>query len=335
MAARRRQRERQATDMAEPAVAEPGLWQDLRPVLDQELSRLPDKYRAVVLLCDLEGKTRKEAARQLQVPEGTVAGRLARARALLARRLARHAPAVSAGSLAALASPDGASACVPAPVVTSTIRAATLFASGQAAGVISADVAVLTEGVLKSMLLTKIKTTTVAVLVACLLSAGATGLVCRAVAGQQSERTREQPQSAPTAKDQPEPEKELRALKSELARLRAENEELRGRLRKQTGNEKSDESKLVFKVYPVAGLTSPPDPEGKEAQSLLRVITNSVAPASWSVAGGEGSLEYFPEGTSLVIRQPLEIQKQVQALLEDLRKSKEEQEKSNKQQSIQ
>src|SRR5262245_12293223 len=89
-AARRRGRERQMADLPEPAGTEQKLWRDLQTLLDEELSRLPDKYRAVIVLCDLEGKTRKDAARQLGCPEGTVAGQLARARAMLAKRLARH-----------------------------------------------------------------------------------------------------------------------------------------------------------------------------------------------------------------------------------------------------
>src|SRR5262249_40853037 len=73
-AARRKARERQVTEMPEPAVTDQDLWRDLRPLLDEALSRLPDKYRAVIVLCDLEGKTRRETAGQLGVPEGTVAG---------------------------------------------------------------------------------------------------------------------------------------------------------------------------------------------------------------------------------------------------------------------
>src|SRR5262249_34368415 len=65
--AKRRRRERTLTGMPEPAMAEQPVWRDLQPLLDEELSRLPDKYRAVIVLCDLEGKTRKEAARQLGV----------------------------------------------------------------------------------------------------------------------------------------------------------------------------------------------------------------------------------------------------------------------------
>src|SRR5262249_8074968 len=87
--AKRRSRERHVPTRPEGPPA-PVPCDDLPPLLAQELARLPDRYRAVILLCDLEGRTRKETARHLGVPEGTVGGRLARARTLLARRLARH-----------------------------------------------------------------------------------------------------------------------------------------------------------------------------------------------------------------------------------------------------
>src|SRR6516165_5205966 len=79
-AAKRKGRERQVKQMPELAAVEPDLWRDLQTLLDEELSRLPDKYRVVVVLCDLDGKTRTEVAGQLGLPEGTVASRLARAR---------------------------------------------------------------------------------------------------------------------------------------------------------------------------------------------------------------------------------------------------------------
>jgi RNA polymerase sigma factor (sigma-70 family) len=173
-AAKRKKREKQVTKMPEPAVTEQDLWRDLQPLLDEELSRLPDKYRAVIVLCELEGKTRKEAARQLGVPEGTVAGQLARARTMLAKRLARHGLAVSGGVLGVVLAQTAASACVPAPVVSTTIQTASLVASGQtAAGVISAQVAALTERVMKHMLLMKLKTAMVVLLVVGMVAFGA------------------------------------------------------------------------------------------------------------------------------------------------------------------
>jgi RNA polymerase sigma factor (sigma-70 family) len=156
LAARRGVRERQVTELPEPAVSDPDLWHDLRSVLDEELSRLPEKYRVLVVLCDLVGKTRQEVAQQLDIPEGTVAGRLARARKMLAARLARRGVIVSGGLLATLLVQQTASAAVPTGVISATLKAVTLVATG--AGAISAQVVALTEGVVKSMLLLKLKT---------------------------------------------------------------------------------------------------------------------------------------------------------------------------------
>jgi RNA polymerase sigma factor (sigma-70 family) len=166
MAAKRGVRERQVADMPEPVVQE-ARSDDLLSLLDQELRRLPDKYRLVIVLGDLEGKTRTELARKLGVSEGTVAGRLARAREMLAKRLARRGLAISGGGLASALAQSAASASAPAPLVASTIQAASLFAAGQAAaaGLLSAKVVALTEGVLKTMLLTKLKTVTAVLLV--------------------------------------------------------------------------------------------------------------------------------------------------------------------------
>jgi RNA polymerase sigma factor (sigma-70 family) len=165
--ATRRKRERQAVDMPEPAAADHNIWHDLQPLLDQELGCLPDKYRVPVVMCDLEGKTRKEAAQQLSCPEGTVAGRLARARTMLAKRLARRGVVLSAGGLAAELSQHATAAGVPPALVVSTIKAATLFAAGPAAaaGVVPAQVAALTEGVLQAMFLTKLKKMAAVILV--------------------------------------------------------------------------------------------------------------------------------------------------------------------------
>jgi len=157
--AKRRTRERQGTTMPEQQAPKQDTWNDLQPLLDQELSRLSDKYRVAIVLCDLEGKTRKEAARQLRLPEGTVAGRLTRGRAMLAKRLGRHGLGVSGGALGAVLSQKAVSAGGPISVMCSTIEAASILAAGQVAatGATSVQVAALTEAVVQGMLLTKLK----------------------------------------------------------------------------------------------------------------------------------------------------------------------------------
>lgn len=181
---RRRAREKQVMDVPEPAVAQQDLWRDLQPLLDQELSQLPDAYREVIVLSDLEGKTRKEVARQLGLPEGTVGSRLARARTILAKRLTRQGVTSSGGALAAVLSQQVALAHVPASVVDSTIKAASLLTAGKVAatGAISLKVAALTEGVLKTILLTKLKAAIAVVALLGFVATVTTVLACRRVA---------------------------------------------------------------------------------------------------------------------------------------------------------
>jgi RNA polymerase sigma factor (sigma-70 family) len=169
---RRRVKEKQ---MARPeATRDPSdPWRELRPIIDEELSRLPDKYRAPVVLCDLEGRTRMEAARRLGCPEGTVSGRLSRARRMLAQRLARRGLALSGGAIATTLAVNAAAARVPATLASTTLHVASLVATGPAAaGAIPASVAALTEGVLKAMSMSKVKLALAAVLAVGLVGAG-------------------------------------------------------------------------------------------------------------------------------------------------------------------
>ncbi|HEY7422838.1 MAG TPA: sigma-70 family RNA polymerase sigma factor [Gemmataceae bacterium] len=144
--------------MPEPTVAEVR-DADLQSVLDQEVSRLPDHYRGVIILCDLESMTRKDAARQFGIPEGSVASRLARAQALLTKRLTQQGVLLSGGSVAAVFSAASASASIPPTLAASTIKTASLLAAGQAA-VVSTKVAALTEEVVRALFLAKLKTAT-------------------------------------------------------------------------------------------------------------------------------------------------------------------------------
>jgi len=170
MNAKRRVKERTAAAQVGPgASADLAPW-DLQRVLDQELNQLPDKYRAPLVLCDLEGKTRTEAAGLIGCPEGTVATRLVKARALLAKALTRRGLTLSGGGVALLLGQRAAA--VPAPLLASTMKAAHAFAAGlaAAAGLVPAEVVALTEGVLKAMSMNKTKTVLAALFAAGLLT---------------------------------------------------------------------------------------------------------------------------------------------------------------------
>ncbi len=205
--ARRMAREVQVTEMPDTEAVQQDSWSDLQPLLDEELSRLPDNYRIVIVLCDLEGRTRKEVAHQLGVPEGTVAGRLTRARAMLAKRLSRRGVVLPGGGLAAVLSHNAASAGVPNAVVSNTIGAAKLLAAGQTTGAISPTVAALTEGVLKAMLVNKLKAVVAVVLVLGFIAMGATPLSGRIASAREH-----QPPAEEKVKVPPRPGREVPAL---------------------------------------------------------------------------------------------------------------------------
>jgi serpin B len=129
---------------------------ELRSVLDEEMERLPEKYRAPVILCYLEGLTNEEAATRLGWPVGSVKGRLSRARDLLQNRLARRG--LSLALLGAIVTESTAKA-VPASLLDVTVRAAAAFAVGQSAAIsgVSAGAADLIQGALRTMLMHKLK----------------------------------------------------------------------------------------------------------------------------------------------------------------------------------
>ncbi|HEV3259406.1 MAG TPA: sigma-70 family RNA polymerase sigma factor [Gemmataceae bacterium] len=189
-AARRPLKERQALSM--PVTQDPGdgTADELRSVLDEEVNRLPEKYRAPIVLCYLKGKTYAEAAQLLGWAEGTVSGRLARARDLLHSRLVRRGVALSGGGLATVLSQVTASAAPPAALVHTTIRAAVGFAAGAPiiAGAVSHQAAVLAEGVLKSMLLTKVRIGAAILLAVGLAGTGAGVLTVRALVARRTDR---------------------------------------------------------------------------------------------------------------------------------------------------
>jgi|GEM_PF-5251411 len=134
-------------------------WAELEPLLDAELSRLPDKYRLPIVLCELEGMTLKAAAQQLGLPEGTVSGRLSRARVMLANRMRRRRLMLSAMVISASITRHAAAVTIPAPLLASTIQSVLFTATSPAglAGVYPAQVTAIMKGVLKHMFIQKLK----------------------------------------------------------------------------------------------------------------------------------------------------------------------------------
>jgi RNA polymerase sigma factor (sigma-70 family) len=176
--ARRRQTyERRAADRSRPAPSFEAAWRELRAVLDEELQRLPARYREVLVLCYLEGQTQEEAARRLGCPLGTVRSRVARARELLQERLARRGLALSGALLATTLVANAAPAAVPPALLRPTLKAALAFASGQAAGEgLSTPAVLIAEGGLQAMFAGRLKLVLTVALTATALAVGAGAL---------------------------------------------------------------------------------------------------------------------------------------------------------------
>jgi RNA polymerase sigma factor (sigma-70 family) len=194
---------------------------ELRGLLDDELSRLPEHYRNVVLLCYLEGKTQRAAGHQLGLSPGEVRGRLERARQRLRQRLTRRGLVLSGTAVSAALTAQPLAAALSTTLLRNTTRAAILFATRTApaelAALASPAAFALARGVLNAMLVTKVKSLSILVLVASLLTAG--GLLLPVPAAEGTPRVllrAKQPaptEPQPEARSQPAPKADDKAAR--------------------------------------------------------------------------------------------------------------------------
>jgi RNA polymerase sigma factor (sigma-70 family) len=280
---RRQAIERAVADLPQPEVP-PSEPQDWRPLLDEELNHLPEKYRRAIVLCDLEGRARKEAAELLGLPEGTLSSRLAMGRKMLGERLTRRGVTLSGAALAATLSPAAASAGVSSMLMTTTIRAAMLVAAGESAAV-TTPAAILMKGVLKAMFLQKLKIVTAAVMTTIALGAG--GMVYQAGVS---------PVKAQAQVVQAKAQSELEALRKEnellklnlqvvLEKVRAQEEQLRAFKGKTTAGERrlnlnrdaEGVARLLGDFIEQAALNSDPLTDAEAALKALRNAKDTLS----------------------------------------------------------
>jgi RNA polymerase sigma factor (sigma-70 family) len=187
-AMRQKARERRYSAMVTVETPDSSVLSEIRSVLDEELARLPERYRTAIVLCELEGLSRRHAARKLGICEGTLSTWLARGKIQLRDRLTRRGLTLSALVLGAVLTQDAAAVVVRPALVESTIQLATQLSSGfSLAGIVSTPVATLTEGVLKAMLFAKLKSVFLGVTTVALLTTGVGVLAQQSSPGQSAE----------------------------------------------------------------------------------------------------------------------------------------------------
>jgi RNA polymerase sigma factor (sigma-70 family) len=220
-AAKRRFHEQRAAGGSDSEMDE-FIWRDLRPILDEEIQRLPLKYQAPVVLCYFDGKTKEEAARILDLPVGTVSSRLARAREKLRARLTRRGLALSAGLLTSALSSQAVSAPVSASLINATAKAGLALAAGHAVagGLVSIKVASLTEEMVRTMFLFKANMIALGLAAALVIGSGAGVVSYRA--GSAQEQKNDSSVEDRLRDEIARLKKELERAEKEIARLKME-----------------------------------------------------------------------------------------------------------------
>jgi RNA polymerase sigma factor (sigma-70 family) len=248
---RRKAAEQRAAEMIGERRAKSDRDHEVAPILDEEISRLPDRYRKPVILCDLEGFSYEEAARHLGCAMGTLKSRLARAREQLRDRLIRRGVVPTSGYLGSVFVIKPAEVAVPVTLMKSTVLAAARYVATSAAtgGMVPPLVVELTEGVLKSMRINMMIKIGGFALAAGLAMSGA-GLLADLVPVEQPVHSQpDTPQADAAVPDQErlaeEQEKQAKAEENERKAKAEENErKLKAEEREQKAKAEENERKL-------------------------------------------------------------------------------------------
>lgn len=198
-ACKQRSREREVAEMARRNAAPAPACSELRQALDEELSQLPEKYRAPLVLCLLEGKTHEEAARELHWPLGSMSRRLERAKQLLQTRLVRRGLALSVAGLMQALTVEAAPAALPATLLATTAQTVGAVAAGSAVhGLVSARIALMIDGAVRTLVPLPLK-----IAGFLLLASGLVSVAFAAVWWQQAVPAPPTPTPTPTTLPQP------------------------------------------------------------------------------------------------------------------------------------
>jgi len=302
-AARRRNHERRAAEMASTLDShENRLAPDWEDVLHEEINRLPECYRVPIVLCDLQGCTCEEVARRIGRPVGTVKSWRSRARERLRDRLIRRGLAPSAALGTALAQ-DIARATVPETAIRLAVRA---LSDGTTAGKVSASVHMLVKGVLKTMLLSKLRMTATAVFASVVLTAGL-GTFAWVVAGD-SHRPVDQAQPRPPRPPFADQPHRTTGPSSE----RGETWSLTLREAIHIGLDNADDIRVISFGTPsrIAPIETDVDPQHFKADVMAKV--RSIEQQYWNLAQAHAQLE----ATTKSVEFAEEIQKREAAELQ-------------------
>ena len=281
---RRRSRETNAEALEASAPPPSDTAEDCRVLLD-EIAKLPETYRSPVVLCELTGVTRSEAAKRLGIPEGTLSSRLAEARRRLARRLRSRGVAASVG---VLATP------VTAALAANTCDMATTSA------VPSKAVVRLTEAIMRTTLFTAGKLVTVAALMAAVVSLGL---------GEEPSKTKVEGANPPTPENKADPEKKADPVSHQLYVTRD--------MRLYSLNLDGSNEQRILLSGTIADRTAQPAPDGRslaywrdsieDFRSALVIMDRHGKQIGESVSlppnGGFREFRWSPDGTRIHVSQ--------------------------------